>query len=478
MAMAAATRPDPTRMYGITHDPAGAPVVRVPRVVKVGIGLPKGKDVRVFIDAAGNWKVRVGDSTTACKDREDARRVYRKAKDAAPEVKYPRKLEYFTFTRPDGAGGFDPDFEAIEAHGSFPRELDIMFTEDRPLHASYQMWTASELKCHGDGVNALRVLSMASTKTEKESALMAQESGEKYFPIESGCFTCGCPYAQPTMVNGKERAAECKPHARIQFQLLSAPRLGGVAQFDTTSIRSISQLFSCLHTFYQFTGQGDPDRGFVSGIPLKLVLHPFKVNHNGQAGTAYSVSLEFRTESALRLRQQLMDHAMEFRRAITPGGELKRIEAGVEIEDADEETFETGAAQAAAFTAEFVEEEDAPVPEVPEGGSIEQAAEVAIRKIAEDSGYTIEQVRECYDDERMMELLAYKFGPAPNAKSMPAAPEAKVCSCQSPECQVLSDNSVPSGRVCREGRTAEEAPRPVTEMPKPAAKLQFGRKPK
>jgi len=482
-------RPDPKKMFGLTHQPDGTAIVRVPRVIKVGIGLPKGKDIHAYIDNAGGWKVRMGDKVTAFASKEEARKFYRANKDLAPDKHFPRKLEYFTFSRPDGTGSFDPDFDAIEAHGAFPREIDILFTDDRPLQASFQMWTQTELKCQGDGINAMRVLSMAANEEENRLVEQAKNNGEKYFPIVDGCWTRDCPYSKAsTGPGGKEIAAPCKPHARLQFQLLFAPRLGGVAQFDSTSFRSISQLFSSLHTFYKFTGQGNPDAGYVSGIPLKLVLSPFKIVHNGKSGKAYAVSLEFRTEDATQLRKKLLEHAMEFRRAIAPPIEIqKQIEAVAEHDD--EEDFEPRGTiqEATAFTAEFTEgdgEEDETVPDVPETGSIEEAAEVAIRKIAEEYGYTVEQVRECYDDPKMMPLLAYKFGPPPKdpAKAPEKHAESKQCSCVAPDCMVLSENSIPAGTTCREDR------RPVTEMnarteakpeapTKPTQKLQFGRKP-
>lgn len=405
--------PNPAKMFGICHDADGSALVRVPRVLKVGIGMPRGKDIRVYIDASGEWKVRVGDNVKPCKDMEDAKKAYRSLKANAPEIKYPRKLEYFTFTRPAGDGTFDPDFEAIEAHGPFPREVDIMFTEDRPLQAEYQMWTASELKCHGDGINALRVLSMANNKEEVELAKQAAAEGSKFFPLVKGCFTCECPYGKATFKDTdkgkKEIAAPCKPHARIQFQLLSAPRLGGVSQFDTTSIRTISQLFSCLHTFYTFTGRGDPEKGVVSGIPLKLVLHPFKVNHGGQPSTAYSVSLEFRAESATKLRQSLIDHAMEFRRTLMPA--IPKQIAAPETPEPEEE-FET--VEAAQFTNEFTEPdesgEDGPVADVPLTGSVEEARHVGILKLSKETGYRYEEIEEFWEHSDCLKCVAAKYG--------------------------------------------------------------------
>lgn len=454
--------PNPAKMFGICHDADGSALVRVPRVLKVGIGMPRGKDIRVYIDSNGQWKIRVGETVTPCKDIEEAQKTYRAKKAAAPEIKYPRKLEYFTFTRPAGDGTFDPDFEAIEAHGSFPREVDIMFTEDRPLQAEFQMWTASELKCHGDGINALRVLSMANNKEEVDLAKQAAAEASKFFPVVKGCYTCECPYAKPTFKDTaqgkKEVPAPCKPHARIQFQLISAPRLGGVAQFDTTSIRTISQLFSCLHTFYSFTGRGDPEKGIVSGIPLKLVLHPFKVNHNNQPSTAYSVSLEFRAESATKLRQSLIDHAMEFRRTLMPAIPKQITEAQETAEP--EEEFET--VEAAQFTNEFVEAADEPVPDVPEGGSVEEARHVGILKLSKETGYRYEEIEEFWEHSDCLKRVAAKYG-EPSAK--PEQPEAGAQETAKPTQRPTAQSAVPAGAT------------PISEPRRTFGQFGKGRKP-
>jgi hypothetical protein len=385
--------------------------------------MARGKDVRVYIGTDEQWHVAVNEAAkeksqrknTAFKTMEEAQEFYNAQRLTAPECIYPRKLDYFSFTRAAGDGTFIPDWEATKAHGPMPRELDIMFLDPRPLEAEYQLWSSSELRCHGDGQHALRVLKMANTPEEIALANIAKEAGQKVFPIISGCETCGCPYAKPTMKDGKEYAAACKPHARIKFQLLNAPRLGGQCQYDTTSIRSISQLFSCLFEFYRFTGQGDPAKGFVAGIPLKLVLSPFRVNHNGQAGTAYSVSLEFRAESAFKLKQQLLKHAMEFQKVIPMP---KQIEAPPP-DDEPEETFEQQEpAEAAAFTAEFVDERGT---EVVQPGSVDAARQIGIHQIAETYGYSPNCVEEFYDQPNCMELLDLKYGPPP--KNLPPVAE-------------------------------------------------------
>ena len=296
-------------VYGLTHDVDGTPRVIEPKTTKVGIGLAKGKALHVYLDQAGKWVVYVAKEPRRFDTKAEAKKFYREAKVNAPERAYPQRLPYFTFNRVSPDGLFEPDWDVVESHGPLPTEIDIIFTRDEPFAASYQMWGSTERKCDGDGINAMRVLSLASTADEKALAAQAERNGEKYFPIVSGCYTRGCPYAKAQ----GDKPPVCRPHGRLLFQLLNAPRLGGTAYFDTTGWRSISQLFSCISTFKAVTGQGDAERGFVAGIPLKMVLRPYRTQHNGKATTQYGVSLEFRAESAYDLKRQLVEHGVNFR---------------------------------------------------------------------------------------------------------------------------------------------------------------------
>lgn len=304
--MATATiRPDTNRMYGLTHEIGGAAIVRVPKVIKVGIGLPKGKDLHVYIDSAGKWTISTSQGRKKFDTRKEAQTKYREMLPTATERKYPAKLEYFTFTTPDSEGGYVHDFDVIEAHGPLPTAIDVVFTEDQPFAAAYEMWTAAEKKCHGDGLNAMRVLAMAKTPEEKKLADDAKKAGEKYFPIVNGCKERGCPFA-----TGDKPA--CKPHGRLRFTLVQLPRLGGVCQFDTTGYRSIANLSSCLSTLKGLSSPEAPERGYIAGVPLKLLVRPYRVKHQGKSSKAFAVHLEFRPETARRMRTQLLDAAREF----------------------------------------------------------------------------------------------------------------------------------------------------------------------
>jgi hypothetical protein len=359
-------------LYGITHEIDGQPIIREPRILKVGIGCPKGPAIDVLI-RDGKWWVRTGfgqGKVTAfpCENRAHAERRYAEMKPQAPVCPYPRKLDYFTFTRQIADGTFEPDYDAIEAHGEKPGTIDLIFFDDEPLEAAYQYWGASELKCKGDGINAQRVLAMAATDAERDAAELAKAGGHRYFPITGGCSLKGCPFAvESTDGRGRPAPPACKPHADLKFQLAKNLRLGGTAYFTTTGRRSISQLFSSLYRFRKVTGGGDPERGFLAGIPFQMVLKPFRTNHNGQAGTAFGVSLEFRSSSVEDLLKNMAEQGMKFRSAMARTAPAL-LEAGpaihqtaalpVEATEAPAELVDPGEEEIAAraFQDEFVDE--------------------------------------------------------------------------------------------------------------------------
>lgn len=353
MATQATPRPDPTRLFGITHETTGgAAIVRLPKVLKVGIGLSKGKAIHVYIDAAHKWVVMSGakDLKERLDTKEAARTSYRKALLTCGERKFPAKLPYFTFTTPNAEGEYEPDFDAIEAHGPLPTAIDIVFTNDSPFEAAMEMWTAAEKKCWGDGVNAMRVLAMANTPEQKKLAEQAKAAGEKYFPIIGGCREGGCSFA------GGAKPS-CKPHGRLHFQPIRLLRLGGSCQFDTTGYRSISNLSACLDTLKGLTRPDAHERGLIAGVPLKLVVRPYRLRQpDGKPGKAWALHLEYRPETVRKLRTQLLDAAMEFHPAVGEGMR-EPIQPTLQIPAAEREAIDAKM-MAAEFGAAVADEND------------------------------------------------------------------------------------------------------------------------
>ncbi len=313
-------------LIGITHTPDMRKIIREPRTLKLGIGLPRGKACDIYVNADGKWVIRMGkkgadgklkfETVGTVATRAEAESIYRKAWKMADVCLYPRKVPYFVFTRPvigeDGGEIYVPDFQAIETH-SFadpknpgpPTEIDILFLDDNPFSGGFAFWSASQLKCSGDGENAMRILDMASTPEEKELAKAAAAAGKKTFPIVGGCWTCNCPYSKEQGT----KPAPCKPSADIRFQLARNIRVGGTAFFRTSSFRTIPQLFSGIERIKELTG------GRLAGIPLKLVVRSHKTAHNGQSAVHQNVAIEFRAEDMDSLRKNLIEQAWKFRAA-------------------------------------------------------------------------------------------------------------------------------------------------------------------
>lgn len=397
-------RPQPNTMFGLTHDVSGNPIVRVPRSVKVSIGLAGGKDVECYIDHDGTWVLRAGEDAVRYPDKAKAQKNWGAFTAKARVRNYPKKLDYFTFSHPVPEG-YEPDFDAIELHGPKPKEIDLVFMTEDPLKAEFEMWTKTELKCHGDGINALRVNVMAANPFEKELAEASAAQGSKYFPIIDGCQTKGCSY----FASGK-----CKPSGRLLFQTRSV-RLGTTAYFHTTSFRSISQLWSGLVTIKTFTGKGNPEEGFVSGIPLKLALRPFTVvpkdaqGNQGKAATAYGVMLDARGDQVTKLQQALIETGMEYKRSLT--ATPKQISGDVPSDADQEESFDE--ANPGAIVAEFYPDHDTeefnegrpagPSTKDADRGSVEAAAEVAERKLSEMRYRQAKEISEIEPDPSLRE---------------------------------------------------------------------------
>ncbi len=362
-------RPEFGKIFGLTYDKnTRLPMVRTPRVLKVGIGIPKGKAVHIFMHN-GDWIIRFGvweekegkkklvmktvyrgnsavklngvDAKLSNK-REDVEAWYNAHKEEAAFSNRPQKIPHFTFTRRtivevEGkpVEVFEPDFEAIEAHGDAPRRIPVMLMADNPLSQELAMWSASELKCHGDGILAERVLSMGSAKDDNWKA--AKDAGEKMF-VYSPCGKA-CQYF------GKD----CKPHSSLQMQLSHALRIGATAYFTTTGIVSAGQLFSSLTDI----AEAVHNKGLsLRGMPMDLVLSSFRANHEGKPSVQPCVFLDLRASSRKELDKILAENAWVPVR-IEHG--VRQIEAPVSdadsMYDAETETL------APAINAEFSEPE-------------------------------------------------------------------------------------------------------------------------
>jgi Recombination directionality factor-like len=245
------------KLYGILHRLAdGKLTVMAPRMLKVSIGLGKGKDLHVHIGPTGKWLLTAGGKVTPFDSMDACQAAYQEVAATAPERKAPKKLPYFTFTRP-GLNGQEPDFNAIAAHGSMPKEIDVVVggTLDQIFRPEMQMWSTRELQCKGDGLTGERLMSLA--KTDAEKALV--KPGEQRFQVKP-CFADGCKFSQ-----GDNPA--CKPHASFFFQLVAYPLAGGTASYDTTGYAGIKALGGVLENLENsIPGEGVDGMVFTMGL--------------------------------------------------------------------------------------------------------------------------------------------------------------------------------------------------------------------
>lgn len=334
-------------LIGITHSLTGQPLVRLAKTLKVGIGYPKGKAIHVYLDRSGQWTIELGTGKDRTLKkfgtRRDLQMAYAELSKTAPERRFPGKFGYFTFQRVSIDGTFTPDWDAIELHGPLPTEVGIVFLDNAPLRQQMEWWTAAELKCSGDGRNAMRRLSEAKTKEEQRAAAEASGRGEQFFQINNGCFAYGCPIS-------RGEKPFCKPHSRLQFQLVNAPALGSTCTFDSTGFRSATQLFSSLQQIQTITGRGNPEDGVVAGIPLTLKLLPYKTSHNGQPSTQFGVTLYLKAGDVMELVRKAINAGDEFRQIAASA----RLQLGAgDIEQAAAEQMLSEAAEAVAMESEF-----------------------------------------------------------------------------------------------------------------------------
>lgn len=351
-------------IYGITHDAdSKLPIIREPRVLKVGIGIPKGRAVQVF-RFKGDWIIRFGawdEKKFVMKQvfrgpsREEAEKFYRLNKDTAAVSNRPQELKYFTFGRrriSEESGKpvevIEPDWDAIEAHGEVPTEIEVLLMADEPLAIEMAMWSASEKKCHGNGIEAMRVISMGTP--DMPGWKEAKDAGEKYFPI-SKCVKGGCPYSMETIgSNGKPQPPACKPNGNLVFQLGKAMRLGSSSYFTTTGRVSVAQMFSAIEIFREWRNEIGTG---LRGLTLIMKLGSFKANHNGIAAVKPSVSLEIHPRDMSTLVNKLQQISWEKSAQQT----ARMIESSevVEVEPLDNSAAASMSSEF--YEAEFVDDE-------------------------------------------------------------------------------------------------------------------------
>ena len=267
-------------IIGVTHDQDGRVVQRLSVSTKVSIGLPPNGDRN-----------------------------------------HPTKLDHFVFLRKKKKTAnrveWEADPELTSHYGEQCRELHIMLIDDdieNVFPSSYAWWTATERKCWGDGVTAMR------RTAEKPGGGLWPQCGN------------GCP---------ELAAGQCKPSGDLRFVLADFPRLGSVCRIHTSSYRSIRQIHSALEEIQTFTG------GRLAGITSKLVICPEEITYfdrkekRKKTASIWALSIELEGDDMRKLIANLTENARLFaetRKLLGSGGKILEV-----VEDEQEQAPEVAA---------------------------------------------------------------------------------------------------------------------------------------
>ena len=222
---------------------------------------------------------------------------------------YPKKLDHFRFQTKDPSGDWIVDDQLDLSlkkkqegegadEGTPVRSFNIQFVSDdieQIFATSYAWWGSSERKCHGDGLQAQRVLSEIKNKD-----ILKEYEGKRFAPW-TPCGDDGCPELEKKM---------CKPHGQLRFMIPEQRVVGAVAVFNTTSYESIRRIFSGL------TGIANLTRGRLAGLKLRLVLKPGQTRYRDDKGTAktsnaFFAHVEFRATDHEKMLQEMLEQSYE-----------------------------------------------------------------------------------------------------------------------------------------------------------------------
>lgn len=298
-------------IIGVTHEKDGKPVIRLAKSYKVSIGIP-AEEGRNFPKKSDHFHIRAKSAAGEWVDdkpfMDQLQKIYMR------EVETPQGRQLVPL-----------------------REFDIIFLSDEPddiFKTEYAWWSASEKKCSGNGVEAVRKVSVLP---EKDRAQYGKDV--RTIPWKP------CGEKCPDLIKGS-----CKPSGELMFIFKDRPIMGSVATFTTTSYESIRRIFSSLLQIRSVTG------GRLRGIPLKIVVRPGKTRYQQdgkpKTGSAFFVNIEFRQEDYKSLVPTLLQHSAQYEQSLTSGRKL--IAESVEDDIVDVEAEEAPESERATeMTSEF-----------------------------------------------------------------------------------------------------------------------------
>jgi hypothetical protein len=190
------------------------------------------------------------------------------------EKGYPKKLDYFIFTKPydekTGTAPKDPKMLAImkeKYKTDQPKEIHVILVDHHPeevFFTAYMNYAGKTCSCKGDGEKAVRV-------------------GSDGTKIDVICNYDECKFRWVKKQNGTINT--CKPTGILSVLIPEAPIAGGLWKLSTHSIMSISKINESLWNIYNF-------RKTLFGLKIKLKVKMVQVSLNGQTQNVPTVEIE------------------------------------------------------------------------------------------------------------------------------------------------------------------------------------------
>jgi hypothetical protein len=190
------------------------------------------------------------------------------------EKGYPKKLDYFIFTKPydEKTKSAPKDLKMLaimkeKYKTDKPKEIHVVLVDHHPeevFFTSYMNYPGSSCNCKGDGEKAVRV---DSDGTKIDVICNYDECKFRWLKKEKGLLNT------------------CKPTGILSVLIPEAPIAGGLWKFSTHSKMSIGKINEALWNIYNF-------RKTLFGLKVKLKIKMVQVTLNGQTQNVPTVELE------------------------------------------------------------------------------------------------------------------------------------------------------------------------------------------
>ena len=237
-------------IVGVTHTKDAKPIKQLPALIKLAIGLP-GRDGQG-----------------------------------------PQKTDYILFKRYNPQTGDWVVDEELQKKFGKPKSVDIVLIHDTPEEAfrtAYEMWSAQQLLCRGNGLKAQRFFKDMKDQGGKVTYTPLSEPYEVPCDAEKRC-----PFLE---------SERCRPRGVLYFLLVDHLLLGAVCKINTTSFKSVRNIYSTLSEIFSA-------RGTLRWLPLKLSVeavtsYPKARDRKKTVNFVWTLTFEGLAEQGAKVRQFL-----------------------------------------------------------------------------------------------------------------------------------------------------------------------------